>query len=126
MRWACILMLVACGGGQKAEPSEKDCEAGRCLEDIAKVVGSHRTEARACFDTHAAGAGDSRVIINFEIDPAGAVVDASKSVKDGQLENELVVACIIDMIKGIEFPASAKGKRTRAYHTFEFNARTKG
>jgi len=124
MRWALFLVLVACGGGQKTEP-QKDCETGRCLEDIAKVVGSHRAEARACFDTHAAGAGDSRVIINFEIDPGGKVVDASKSVKDGQLDNDLVVACIVDVIKAIEFPASTKGKRTRAYHTFEFNARAK-
>ena len=124
MRWAWIVLCVACGGGQKTAP-EKDCETGRCLEDIAKVVGSHRAEARACFDTHGGGAGDSRVIINFEIDPAGTVVDATKSVKDGQLDNADVVACVIDVIKEIKFPASAKGKRTRAYHTFEFNARTK-
>jgi hypothetical protein len=124
MRWACLVLVVACGGGQKTA-QKQDCETGRCLDDIANTVQTHRAEARACFDNHAGGTGDSRVIINFEIDPAGAVVDASKSVKDGQLDNDLVVACIIDVIKEIKFPASAKGKRTRAYHTFEFSGRAK-
>lgn len=124
MRWACIVFAVACGGGQKTAEQQKECETGRCLPDIASRVQERRAEARTCFDTYAAGAGDSRVIVNFEIDPAGTVVDASKSVKDDQLDNAEAVACIIDVIKEIEFPASAKGKRTRAYHTFEFSARS--
>ncbi|MBA3502706.1 MAG: AgmX/PglI C-terminal domain-containing protein [Myxococcota bacterium] len=117
MKWF-IVFLVACGGGQKAAP--KECETGRCLEDIAVIVQTHRPEARACYDNHGQGEAGGRVIINFEIDPAGAVVDASKSVKDNQIDNAEVVACIIDVIKEIKFEASAKGKRTRAYHTFEF------
>lgn len=122
MKWAPFVFVAACGGGPKPT-AQKDCETGRCLEEIASRVQERRAEARLCFDTYADGAPDSRVIVNFEIDPAGAVVDASKSVKDGQLEQPETVACIIDVIKEIKFSPSAKGKRTRAYHTFEFSAR---
>jgi hypothetical protein len=124
MRWAIIMLAVACGGGQKAG-KQGDCETGRCLDDIAARVQERRVEARSCYDTYGKSAEGGRVIINFEIDPSGAVVEASKSVKDGQIDNAEVVACILDIMKEIKFPASAKGKRTRAYHTFEFAGRDK-
>src|SRR5512139_2243790 len=110
-RLVCIVLLVVgCGGGQKTGPADQDqkaCERGRCLDDIAKLVQEHRAEARACYDTHAKDGGGGRIIINFEIDPAGKVVEASKSVKDGQIENDEAVACIADVIKEIQFPPSA-------------------
>ena len=119
---ACL--LFACGGGSAKSTTAptKTCEPGRCLEDFAAKVQEHRATARACYDAKPTPEG-GRVIINFEIDPTGKVVDASQSVKDEQIQDREIVACIIDVIKEIQFAASAAGKTTKAYHTFEFSPR---
>ncbi|MBA3397903.1 MAG: hypothetical protein H0T89_35090 [Deltaproteobacteria bacterium] len=53
------------------------------------------------------------------------MVEPEQSVKDGQLDDVEVVACIADILKEIQFAPSPAGKRTRAYHTFEFARRGK-
>ncbi len=58
--------------------------------------------------------------MNFEIDPAGVVTEASQSMKDGQLEDVEVVECIGKVLEGLTFAPSTDGKTTRAYHAFEF------
>lgn len=122
------LALAGCGGGQTStrggDPSAAaDCEPGRCLDDIAKTVKEHRAEARACFDARIAAQPDiqgERVLINFAIEADGTVSDASQSVKGDQIEDAEMVECIANVIRGITFSKSANGKRTRAYHSFEF------
>jgi hypothetical protein len=49
------------------------------------------------------------------------VVDASQSAQDDQIMDEEVVACVADVIRTIEFPRRQRGKRTRAFHRYEFN-----
>ena len=61
--------------------------------------------------------------MNFEIDRDGGVVDPAQSMKDGQLEEVDVVACIGGVLKGIKFAPSKAGMTTHAYHSFEFTAR---
>jgi hypothetical protein len=122
MGW--LIAVLACSGGQKTSNGD-DCEPGRCRGDVANKVSESRATARACYDARPTPAG-GRIIINFEIDAAGGVTDASQSVKDEQIDDKEMVACIIDVIKEIKFAKSAKGKTTRAYHTFEFTAKKGG
>lgn len=116
MRIALCLLLVACSGSSKSttEPTG-ECEPGRCLEDISKVVADRKPEARAC-----ARSAKGRVIINFKIDKNGAVEEADQGMQENQIADPEVVKCLIDLVKTIEFTASPKGKATRAYHQFEF------
>jgi len=124
-----IVLIAACGGGGGghgtgggAGPNEGSCEPGRCLGDISRTIGEHKAEARACFE-----AGKKKqpklagqLVINFEIDAQGSVVDTSQGMQDGQLDDADVVACVSDVVKKIKFPKSAANKSTRGYHRFEF------
>ena len=120
---ALLLLVIGCAGGSKGASGGPACEPGRCLEDLSRVISEHRAEARTCYDNglkRVPAIKDGRIIINFEIDPDGKVIDASQSVKGDQIEDPEVVACVTDVIKEIRFPKSASGKRTRGYHSFEF------
>lgn len=126
---ACVVLAgvaTACGGSQRsAAPAEKsDCEPGRCLDDIATAVKARRPDSRACYDAKP-DLPAGRIIMNFQIAPDGSVVEPEQSVKDGQLDDVEVVACIADVLLELKFAASPAGKRTRAYHTFEFARRGK-
>ncbi len=123
-----LAVTLGCGGKKPsatgpAEPAD-DCEPGRCLEDISGRVEDRRPEARACYEAgHAVDPTlEGRVVINFEIDPSGTVVDASQSAQDEQITDEAVVECIVEVIKGIKFAESGRGKSTKAFHRYEFNA----
>ncbi len=127
-RLAYLVVLVGCGhpapAPATAGSASADCEPGRCLENISEVVGSHKAESRSCYDKarqREPKLGAGRVIINFTIDKAGAVEGASQGMQDGQLADEQLVSCLAELVKGIKFAPSAKGKSTRAYHRFEFS-----
>lgn len=131
---ALLIVVVAaagCGGSKPAagaaEPEEssiggEECEPGRCMEDISALVKERRPEARLCYEAgHLRDPSlEGRLIINFEIDESGTVVDASQSAQDDQIADEEVVACVADVIKGITFAPSKRGKSTRAFHRYEF------
>ncbi len=125
---ACLVLagVAACGGSPKPAAAEKsDCERGRCLEDIATAVKARRPDSRACYDARP-DLPAGQITMNFQIAPDGSVVEPEQSVRrDGQLDDVEVVACIADVLKEIKFAASPAGKRTRAYHTFEFARRGK-
>jgi hypothetical protein len=109
-------------GGDNGGDDQTDCEPGRCLEDISKAVSERRDDARQCFDE-----GRKRdpklpglLIINFAIDAEGVVGETSQGMQDAQLADQQVIDCVSEVIKGVRFAKSAKGKTTRAYHRFEF------
>jgi hypothetical protein len=90
---------------------------------LSRTISEHRATARTCYEDglkRVPAIKDGRIIINFEIDAEGKVIDASQSVKGEQIEDAEVVACVTDVIKEIQFPKSPTGKRTRGYHSFEF------
>lgn len=128
-----VALAIGCGGkGKPVAPTdpdtaagdgEKECEPGRCLADISGRVEDRRPAARACYDEGQKRVPElqGRLIINFEIDPDGKVVDASQSAQDEQIMDEQVVACVVDVIRGITFAKSQRGKLTRAFHRYEFN-----
>lgn len=126
----CVVLPAGCGGGgtgvrAATDPTAEvaDCEPGRCLEDVSARVVDHRPEARACYEEGHKRIPElaGRVVINFEIDAEGVVVDASQSAQDDQITDEQVVRCIENVIRGITFAKSGKGKLTRAFHRFEFS-----
>jgi hypothetical protein len=126
--WFVLAVAVTAGGcksakGPAAADEADDCDPGRCLADISAAVETHRPEARTCYEAgHAVDPTlKGRLIINFEIDPAGTVVDASQSAQENQIEDEAVVTCITDVIMRITFAASPRGKTTKAFHRYEFN-----
>jgi hypothetical protein len=135
MRWIAMALVAAalgCGGKSKTtsgggggEPATGDCEPGRCIGDIKTTVAARRPEARACYDDarQLGKVAGNVLVINFVIGPDGKVAEASQGMQDDQIEEPLVVECVIDVIKALEFRPSAAGKRTKAYHRFEFSGR---
>lgn len=124
-----LAVVVGCGGPKTSTTTsggsdEKDCEPGRCLQDIAAAIKEHRDKARACFDQRIAKQPDiqgNRILINFAIEKDGTVSEVTQSVKGDQIEDDEMVACVSAVIEQITFAKSATGKRTRAYHSFEFS-----
>lgn len=126
-----LALAIGCGGSPKpasegaasADPAEGDCEPGRCMRDIAERLEPHRPAARACYL-----AGHERdpslqgtIVINYEIDPDGNVVDASQSTRDEQIMDTAVIDCIIAVVREVKFGKSARGKSTRGFHRYEFS-----
>ena len=80
-------------------------------------------EARACYDALSTQKVKGRLIINFRIDADGNVTETSQGMQDDQIQDETLVTCVSDVIKSVKFAKSSAGKRTRAYHQFEFSPR---
>ena len=132
-----LLIAFACSKS-KPEPSTPpttttedgsaalDCAKERCLPDISRLIQERRAATRACYDKavkRQPTLGEGRVIVNFEIDPGGHVIETSQGMQDNQLTDAQVVECISEVIKQIRFAKSASGQTTRAYHLFEFARR---
>lgn len=126
-----LAVLVGCGGGAKRSAPDApapdnpapDCEPGRCLEDLAQRIDAHRAEARACYDASRERQPELEgwVAINYEIDENGTVIDASQGIQDDQITEPEVVDCLLEVIRGIQFAPSAKGRTTSAFRRFEFS-----
>jgi len=119
-----VILVIGCSGAQQrpAPIEETGCEPGRCLDDVARVMKEHRPEMRACYElAQAQRAGlEGSMTVNFVIDPQGAVVETSPSVRDGEIEDAELFDCLSSMVKQVTFMSSPTGKRTRAYHVFDF------
>jgi hypothetical protein len=124
-----LLAAMACGGAAKStttpggDGATKDCEPGRCLDDIAKKIQERKPEARACYDALNTSKQKGRLVINFRIDAEGNVTETSQGMQEDQIQDETLVTCVSDVIKSVKFEKSAAGKATRAYHQFEFAPR---
>lgn len=98
-------------------------EVGRTPQDIRAIIQAHRDEARACYDAavkdHPGIEGD--LVIEWTIDPKGNVTQTSFNSAKSQIVETTVVSCVSDVIKKIQFNASAGGYETRAYYPFNFH-----
>jgi hypothetical protein len=117
-----VAIAIGCGAQRPAPIEEKDCEPGRCLEDVARVMKEHRADMRSCYELAHAQRNEleGSMTVNFVIDPKGDVIETSPSVRDGEIEDAELFDCLSATIKRVKFAASPAGKRTRAYHAFEF------
>jgi len=123
---ALAVVSSACSSAKPTTPgaAEPACEPGRCLAEISQVIGEHRAKSRQCYDDAKAAKPelpDGYVVINYEIDAAGVVVDATQGSQDDQLADPEVVACLAGVLRLIPFAASTKQATTRGYHRFEFS-----
>lgn len=100
-------------------------EPGRGVADIRAIVIAHRDEARACYDkalpNHPGMEGD--LVISFTIDPKGSVSKISLDTARSQITDPDVAACVMDIIKKIQFASSPGGYETRASYPFNFHPR---
>jgi hypothetical protein len=110
------------GGAPKSAHSH---DAGRGPKDIQAIVVAHRDEARACYDkalaTHPGIEGD--LVIQFTIDPKGAVTQAAVDSAKSKITEPTVVSCIVGIIQKIQFAASPGGFETKANYPFNFHPR---
>jgi hypothetical protein len=98
-------------------------DVGRTPQDIRAIIQAHRDEARSCYDAavkdHPGIEGD--LVIEWTIDPKGNVTQTSLNSAKSQIVEPTVVSCVSDVIKKIQFNASAGGYETRAYYPFNFH-----
>jgi hypothetical protein len=100
-------------------------EPGRSVADIRAIIVAHRDEARACYDKaladHPGIEGD--LVIDWTIDPKGNVSRISLDTARSQISEPSVGACVIGIIKKIQFNSSPGGYETRASYPFNFHPR---
>jgi hypothetical protein len=98
-------------------------DVGRGPDDIRAIVMARRDEARACYDAalkdHPGIEGD--LVVQWTIDPKGAVTQVSLDTSRSQIVEATVVSCISDIIKKIQFAPSQGGFETKAYYPFNFH-----
>jgi len=110
--------------GADASPKHRG-ELGRTIADIQAIVGSHRDDARACYDNAlAAHPGIEETLdVRWTIDPTGKVTEADLDTSRSELVEPAVANCVIAIIKAIHFNASPKGFETKAHYPFNFHPR---
>ncbi|HEY8088562.1 MAG TPA: AgmX/PglI C-terminal domain-containing protein [Polyangiaceae bacterium] len=100
-------------------------EPGRGIADIKAIVVAHRDEARACYDAataaHPGIQGD--LVMQWTIDPKGAVTQVSADSSRSQIAEPGVLACVARVIQKIQFAASPGGYETKASYPFNFKPR---
>jgi hypothetical protein len=98
-------------------------EPGRGAEDIRAIVVAHRDEARACYDRglrdHPGIEGD--LVIQWTIDPKGNVTQVAPDSTRSQVTEAVVITCVGELIKRIQFSPSPGGFETRAFYPFNFH-----
>jgi hypothetical protein len=98
-------------------------DPGRSPADLRAIIVAHRDQARACYDAalpnHPGIEGD--LVIQWTIDPKGAVTAISEDTSRSQITEPGVVACIVKIIQSIQFAASPGGFESKAYYPFNFH-----
>jgi hypothetical protein len=118
---------VASTAGGDAAPNRgpHTHEPGRGREDLRAIVMAHRDDARACYDAalsaHPGIQGD--LVVQWTIDPKGNVTQISEDMERSTITEPSVVACVVGVIKKIQFAASPGGYETKAFYPFKFTPR---
>jgi outer membrane biosynthesis protein TonB len=95
----------------------------RTTEAIGQVVKANRKEARACYEHALKQRNDLRgnLVIHFTLTPSGKVKTAGVNQERSTLSDPGVAACVIEVIRGLDFPASSRGRETTVNYPFNFN-----
>lgn len=96
---------------------------GRRPADLMTIIGTHRDEARACYDAALKGHPgiEGNLDIKFTIDPKGVVVDGAADDGKSDIHEPGVVLCIVNVLKKIKFAEHPKGFETKAHYPFNFH-----
>jgi hypothetical protein len=118
-----VASTAACDAAPNKGPHTH--EPGRGREDLRAIVMAHRDEARACYDAalraHPGIQGD--LVVQWTIDPKGNVTQISEDMERSAITEPSVVACVVGVIKKIQFAASPGGYETKAFYPFKFTPR---
>jgi hypothetical protein len=112
-------------GGSHAPPPLNPAEhdPGRSQADLVAIIGTHRPEARACYDvfvkTHPGVKGN--VDITWKLDPKGTVVETGVNDDKSDIHDAILVKCIGDVLRKIPWAPSPRGVETKAHYPFNFN-----
>lgn len=113
------------GSAAPAPKGPHSHDPGRGPADIRAIIVAHRDEARACYDAalkdHPGIEGD--LVIQWTIDPKGAVTAVTQDTSRSQITEPTTVACIVKIIQAIQFAPSAGGFETKAFYPFNFHPR---
>ena len=95
----------------------------RTMEVIASVVKAHRKDARACYEKGQKEIPDLKgdLVVHFVLTPGGKVKVAELNQERSTIKSPMVVNCVIDVIRAIEFPKSSRGMETTVNYPFNFN-----
>jgi TonB family protein len=91
-------------------------------EIIQRVIGRHRREIRDCYQRELQVSPDleGRVVVNFVIDPAGNVADAS--IGESDLNNDDVESCMTRRVRHWVFPTPTTPGIVRVSYPFVFTS----
>ncbi len=116
-----VVVPASSAGAAPKPPHGHD--PGRGLSDIRAIVVAHRDAARACYDKglvdHPGIEGD--LVVQWTIDPKGNVTDASLDVSRSQISESTTVACVLEIIKKLQFAPSQGGFESKAFYPFNFH-----
>jgi TonB family protein len=91
--------------------------------EIQQVMASNRDKVRACYEAALAAnpgiKGD--LVIDFSIDPQGAVKQAEVNWSQSDLHIPELDTCAVDVVRSLQFPASSRGLESKVSYPFNFN-----
>jgi hypothetical protein len=103
----------------------KDAGSSDRGASMTDIVRSHRDGFRCCFDlwakTHPGAQGGMKMVI--ELEPDGAVTKVSFDDAPNRVGAPEIESCMIDLAKGLAYPKSPSGKKTKFTYPFDFKAR---
>lgn len=105
----------------------KDAGASDRGASMTDIVRSHRDGFRCCFDLWAKtrpasehAQGGMKMVI--ELEPDGAVTKVSFDDAPNRVAAPEVESCMSDLAKGLAYPKSPSGKKTKFTYPFDFKA----
>ena len=119
-------------GGVVMNNAMTAADAGRSdrFQPVAELIKSRNDAYRCCFDLwarkHPEAAGREvpiKVLWNLKAD--GALESAEVDQAASQLNEPEVNSCMVDISKGLTYPASPSGKITKFTYIFQFKVRQK-
>jgi TonB family protein len=86
-------------------------------------MAANRDKVRACYDAALAQNPGIRgaLVLNFVIDPQGAVKTAEVSWPDSDIHVPEVDTCAVNAVRSIQFPPSSRGLESKVKYPFNFN-----
>ena len=99
-----------------------DAGADRTANDITHIIQRHRDRFRCCYDLVQRDAPGEKgtFVLDFVLEPDGKLKTASHNKAQSEIKSDAMGACALDVLRGISFPASKRGKESAVSYPFGF------
>ncbi|MCC6647453.1 MAG: AgmX/PglI C-terminal domain-containing protein [Polyangiaceae bacterium] len=99
-----------------------DAGADRTANDITRVIQRHRDRFRCCYDVVSRDAPGEKgsFVLDFVLAPDGALKSVTHDKAKSDIKSDAMGACAIEVLRGITFPASKRGKESAVSYPFGF------